>query len=86
MVAGGEFFGRSRIAERRSVRVCPLCSWRKIAWQQRFYLGQTRRHPSDVRFASLADMSSAIRSARRRGTSEMRSSNVSPESARPPQT
>jgi len=57
MVAGGEFFGRSRIAERRSVRVCPLCSWRKIAWATtqpwRFSLGQTRRHPSDVRFASL---------------------------------
>src|SRR5262245_21503731 len=34
MVVGDEFFGRSWIAERRSVRVCPLYSWRKITWQQ----------------------------------------------------
>src|SRR5262249_14316106 len=46
MFVGGEFFRRSWIAERRS-RVCPLCSWRKTAWQQplrwRFALGQKPR-------------------------------------------
>jgi len=32
MIVGGDFFGRSWIAERRSVKVCPLCSWRKAGW------------------------------------------------------